>query len=193
MNGSYLGPKLTTKEWCTAALEGSTAVRQNGKLVTYNYAGLGRSMQVNCNRYHKYSQSGRVRFKVASGPYGDGSSSKSKKYILFPYRTIAADRYRFPLGTLLYIPEAKGIKINLKSGKQFTHDGYFLVGDRGGAVAGSHIDFFQGFEPVPGFGKIAKSTSSRKFKAYEVNNERIRRLLERAHMKSSGLLKSGDY
>ncbi|HEX8078530.1 MAG TPA: 3D domain-containing protein, partial [Chthoniobacterales bacterium] len=49
-----------------------------------------------------------------------------------------------PLGTALYIAEARGCKLRLPDGSEATHDGYFFAGDVGGAIKQNHMDFFLG-------------------------------------------------
>lgn len=191
MEGGELGPILNHKEWCMAALEGSVAVRENGKLNVYNFAGFNDELQVDCTKYFKYKKSGRIRFRAANGPYGDGAGGTN--YILFPYRTIAVDNRVIPYGTLIYIPEARGIQVSLKSGKKFTHDGYFFAADKGGAIKGNHIDVFQGVQYIKGFNKFIKSKSSGTFKAYTIRNEKLRRLIELGHYKDSGIIVPGEF
>jgi 3D (Asp-Asp-Asp) domain-containing protein len=191
LEGYELGPKLTHKEWCMSALEGSTAIHFNGKLTVYNYAGFGEELQVDCRKYYKYTKSGKLRFRLANGPYGDGANETS--YILFPYRTIAVDKTLIPYGTLIYIPAARGIQVSLKSGKKFTHDGYFFAADKGGAIKGTHIDVFEGVEKVPAFSKFVKSTPKGTFKAYIVKNDQLREMVEQGHFKESGILVPGEF
>jgi 3D (Asp-Asp-Asp) domain-containing protein len=191
MQGDQLGPVLSHREWCMAALEGSVAVKENGVLNVYNFAGFNDELQVDCTKYFKYKKSGRIRFRTANGPYGDGAGGTS--YILFPYRTIAVDNSQIPYGTLIYIPAARGIKVDLKSGKSFTHDGYFFAADKGGAIKGNHIDVFQGVQYISGFNKFIKSKASGTFKAYTIRNEKIRKLIENAHYKDSGVVVPGEF
>ena len=191
MDGLELGPRLSHREWCISALEGSTAIRYQGELVVYNFAGFGEQLQVDCSKYYKYTKSGKIRFRLAEGPYGDGAGET--RYILFPYRTIAVDPRVIPFGTLIYIPDARGIKVSLKSGKKFTHDGYFFAADKGGAIKGVHIDVFEGVEKVPAFEKFVKSNPKGKFKAFILKNESLRSLVEQAHYKESGILVPGEF
>ena len=65
-------------------------------------------------------------------------------YDLVPYRTIAVDEAQIPIGTVLYIPSARGCLLTLPDGKRVRHDGYFFAGDDGYGVHGNHIDVFIG-------------------------------------------------
>lgn len=192
LDGGELGANLNHKDWCMSALEGSVVVRFGAADQTvYNYAGFGEQLQVDCQKYYPYKKSGKIRFRIANGPYGDGADETD--YILFPYRTIAVDSSFIPFGSLLYIPAARGIKVSLKNGKVFTHDGYFFAADKGGAIKGNHIDVFQGVQIIPEFQKFVKSREDKTFKAYVVKNQKIREALNWAHLKESDVLRPGDF
>lgn len=191
LEGYELGPKLSHKEWCMAALEGSVSIKTTKGVEVYNFAGFGEELQVDCRKYYKYTKSGKIRFRIANGPYGDGAGETS--YILFPYRTIAVDSSVIPFGTLVYIPAARGIEVTLKTGKKFTHDGYFFAADKGGAIKGNHIDVFQGVEKVSGFSKFIKSNPKGTFKAYVVKNNALREMVDYAHLKESGIIVPGEF
>ncbi|NBX18612.1 MAG: hypothetical protein EBR09_14750, partial [Proteobacteria bacterium] len=64
LNEVPLGPKLSHRQWCDSAMEGSVQVLMNGTWKTYNYAGTSSSVQVDCSRYFKHPV-GRTRFKPA--------------------------------------------------------------------------------------------------------------------------------
>ena len=83
----------------------------------------------------------KTKFRKSKTIFGEGINN----YLLAPYRTIATDQTKIPLGTVLYIPEARGNKIQVGD-KTIIHDGYFFVGDRGGAIKDNHIDFAGGIE-----------------------------------------------
>jgi len=59
---------------------------------------------------------------------------------LVPYRTIAVDRTRIPLGTLVYIDETFGKR--LPDGEY--HDGLWRAEDVGGAIKEARVDLFTG-------------------------------------------------
>ena len=70
---------------------------------------------------------------------------KVYKGCLIPYHTIAADLTVYPVGTIIHIPRAEGLK--LPNGK--IHNGYFIVRDTGGAFRGvgpKRVDLFVGAE-----------------------------------------------
>jgi 3D (Asp-Asp-Asp) domain-containing protein len=75
---------------------------------------------------------------VRDAPYGIGEDG----YRLIPFRTIAVDPKVIKLGTVLYIPALKGIR--LPSGE--VHDGFVFAHDTGQGIDGNRIDVFVGFE-----------------------------------------------
>lgn len=75
---------------------------------------------------------------VKNGQYGLGESG----YKLIPYRTIAVDPQKIPLGTVLYIPALVGLR--LPSGE--VHDGFCFAHDTGQGILGDRIDIFVGYE-----------------------------------------------
>ncbi|MEP5624154.1 MAG: 3D domain-containing protein [Hyphomicrobiales bacterium] len=135
-----IGPSLTPRKWCLAAIEGS--VRVSGKV--YNYAGTKDPRQADCS----HDPSERVRWTKTNRPYGVGSKSNP----LIPFKSLACD-----LGTVanskpwvdggyakfgqrIYIPAAKDVI--LPDGTK--HDGIFTCDDIGGKITGNHIDVFIG-------------------------------------------------
>lgn len=175
--GVNLGPTLSQRQWCNAAMEGSVVVISAGVPTTYNYASTSSTNQVDCTVYYpKYSATGRVRFKVANGPFGDGVNG----YKLVPFRTIAVDKSLIPIGTILYIPAARGVSVVLPDGSVAKHDGYFLAGDVGGAIIGDHIDVFIATNTKSPFSFI-KSSPTSKFEAYKVTDTKIIESLKLIH------------
>jgi len=61
-----------------------------------------------------------------------------------PYRTIAVDRSLIPIGSVVFIPSARGSTLHLPDGSVAYHDGFFIAGDTGGRIRGAHIDVFCG-------------------------------------------------
>lgn len=156
MNGSELGPRLSKLQWCQAAMEGSVQIFYQGSWRTYNYAGTGGSVQVDCSEYYDHPV-GRTRFTIARGPFGDGV----RNYILVPFRTIAVDPAVFPYGTVLYIDSARGLPFTLNDGTEYIHDGYFFAGDTGGLIHDNHIDVFIGNALRSPFPWITSNSKSR--------------------------------
>jgi len=175
--GNSLGVALSERDWCAAALEGSVQIANGQSLLgVYNFAGRGDTDQVNCLPYYptlkNISATNRVRFKPSNTPYGEGSNGNQ----LVPYRTIAVDRTLIPIGSVVYIPAARGVSVTLPSGDRAVHDGYFYAGDVGSAIKGNHIDVFLGIakqNPFP----FVKSTASATFNAYIVNAPSLKAML----------------
>jgi len=164
-----LGPRLSLKDWCNSALEGSVRiVGKDGEARTYNYAGVTSDNTVDCKKVFKFDVS-RTKFREAHGPYGDGLDN----IILAPYRTLATDLGRIATGTVLYIPAARGAKITLPSGRVITHDGYFFAGDKGGAIKDNHVDVFIGTHTSAPFFPWVKSNAEKTFEAYIVTDKKI--------------------
>ena len=75
---------------------------------------------------------------VKQAPYGIGEDGRK----LIPFLSIAVDPKVIKIGSVLYIPALKGIR--LPSGK--THDGFVFADDTGQGIDGRRIDVFVGFE-----------------------------------------------
>lgn len=175
MKSQELGPRLSQREWCDSAMEGSVRVSfDSGEVHVYNYAGVTGDKAVDCKKYFKHDVS-RTKFRMANGPWGDGVD----EFILSPTRTVATDPKVIPHGTVLYIPAARGAEVVMPNGRKIIHDGYFFAGDKGGAIKGNHIDVYIGtFKKAPFFPWI-KSKESGVFEAYRVNDQSvIDRLME---------------
>ena len=174
---------LSHRDWCYAALQGTVQVedRQGGRQ-TYNFAGRGATLQLDCSGYFKslspatLQKTGRVRFSPARGVHGDGAGG----YRLVPYRTIAVDRNRIPLGSTVYIPAARGQRIVTPTGETFLHDGYFFAADVGSAIKGNHIDVFIGSSKRNPFPFIT-SKASGVFQAFIVRDPQVTQTLNAMH------------
>ena len=123
---------------------------------------------VDCKKIFKPDVS-KSKFRQAVGPYGDGLD----QYILSPYRTIATDQTKLPIGTVIYIPAARGAQIKLASGRIIIHDGYFFSGDKGGAIKDNHIDVFIGTDSSANYFPWIKSNAGKTFEAYIVTDKTI--------------------
>jgi len=183
--GRSLGVELSDRDWCDAALQGSVQIADGANVVgTFNYAGRGGQMQVDCSRYFPrlstVAATSRSRFKRSDTPFGEGVSG----YQLVPYRTVAVDREMIPIGSVLYIPAARGVTVTLPDGQQVVHDGYFYAADVGGAIGGNHIDVFLGPTRDNPF-QFVQSTASATFQAYLVTDSQIQNQLASLHRASS--------
>jgi 3D (Asp-Asp-Asp) domain-containing protein len=174
VNGNSLGVKLSNKNWCIAAVEGSFVVSTSRGKQTFNFAGKGVSEQIDCRPFFPnlptVGDTGKSRFRLAKGKYGDGVNNLK----LVPFRSIAVDKTKIPIGTVIYIPAARGISLVLPDGENVIHDGYFIKND--------HIDVFIGVlknTPFP----FVTSDASGKFEAFIVSNSLIANDLEKNHKK----------
>jgi 3D (Asp-Asp-Asp) domain-containing protein len=181
--GQPLGPTLSQEDWCYAALEGTVQVlAAGGWNALYTFAGRGDSPQVNCSPYFDslststLDRVNRVRFAPTRASYGQGTDG----YRLVPYRTIAVDRTQIPLGSVIYIPEARGKAITLPSGDHVVHDGFFFAADVGSNIQGNHIDVFIGTSQQNPFPFIS-SRSSGTFRAFLIQDANISQALLALH------------
>jgi 3D (Asp-Asp-Asp) domain-containing protein len=165
-HGTELGPAVSQKDWCFAALEGTVRVGEK----TYNFATNASVRQVDCHQFFG-PEVGFSRFVIAQGPFGDGVNG----FRLVPFRTIATDPHFLALGTVIYVPGARGYR--MPDGQ--LHDGYFFAGDAGGVIKSNHVDFFCGDHPVAL--PFALSTSRPRFSAYIVRNTDIVAALKAEH------------
>jgi 3D (Asp-Asp-Asp) domain-containing protein len=173
-----LGVGLSRGDFCTAALQGTVEVSG----VLYSVAGKSTESLVDC-ALPEFScprcaafDLGQNRFvKLAST---DGLGAKS--YGLVPYRTIAVRSGGMKLGTVLYIPAARGLK--MPNGQK--HDGYFFVADIG-AMESNQIDLYTGTKPL--HWKILGSGTrhSRSVAAYVVTDPAVVKPLKAAHTASA--------
>lgn len=176
-DGNALGPKLSTRGFCDAGMEGTVQVLFQGRWRTYNYAGTGSNVQVDCSaRYPRHPATGRSRFRVSSKPFGEGSTGAR----LIPFRSIAVDPRFIPYGSLLYIPSARGVEISGPDGEKLKHDGYFFAADTGGAIRGSHIDVFFGPSSENVFRFIGSARSST-FEAFLIEDAELNALMSVVH------------
>lgn len=184
-SGKALTGNLSPKDWCLGAIEGTIQVASAGTLKTINYAGAGSKVQVDCAATLKIdpkkkpwiSVVGKSFFSAAKGPFGDGVAG----FILVPYRTIAVDPARFPFGTALYIPKARGVEITVAPGVTVQHDGYFFAADTGGAIKGQHIDVFCGASAANCFPSFISSDENMGFKASIVTDPSLLSRLKNMH------------
>ena len=146
---------LTRQQWCDVALQGSASlVDRSGQATAYVYLDSQGPEQASCDaqlgdlsdRIKRATR--RIRFRAVAHPYGCGVAD----YPLIPFRTVAVDRDTIPYGTVLYVPAFRGQAFTLDE-ERYVHDGYVYAADKGGAIQGTHMDFFTGHQresPFPG-------------------------------------------
>lgn len=179
IDGKELGPKLSLQEWCKSALEGSIRITFKDKPArTYNYDVSNDLFPNDCSAFYPFNL-GKTKFKLANGTYGDGV----KNFILRPYRTIATDPTVIPIGTIVYIPEARGALIAVSKNETIIHDGYFFAGDMGGAIKGGHIDVFIGTSDDSGFFPWITHSSATLFRAFIVKDPNIIEKMTTLHLR----------
>jgi 3D (Asp-Asp-Asp) domain-containing protein len=176
--GDPLGVKLSRQDFCKAALQGTVEV--SGTL--YSVAGKGKKSLVNC-ALPKYACPRCAAYNLGQNRFvklmsADGLGAKT--YGLIPYRTIAVKQDRFKLGTVLYIPAARGLK--LPNGKK--HDGYFFAADIG-AMHNSQIDLYSGRKMLSWKILGSGTRRSKSVTAYVVTDPEIIGPLKRAHHASA--------
>ena len=173
-----LGVSLSRDDFCAAALQGTVEISG----VLYSVAGKGRRSLVNCAmpqfacpRCAAYNL-GQNRFVKLMSADGLGA----KTYGLVPYRTIAVKSGIMKLGTVLYIPSARGLK--LPNGKK--HDGYFFVADIG-AMQSSQIDLYTGLKPLKWKILGSGTKRSKSVTAYVITDPAVVKPLRAAHVASA--------
>jgi 3D (Asp-Asp-Asp) domain-containing protein len=186
MSGEPLSRPIEESAFCRGALGGSIRITESsGRARTYNFAGIGPELQADCGRYVTkktgpwVEKIGRSRFKAAKGSLGDGAAG----YALVPLRTIAVDKARIPFESVLYIPEARGVRVRLPDGRAIVHDGYFFAADTGGAIKGSQIDIFTGLVARNPFPALIRSSAKKRFDAYVIEDPAIREHIISLHQR----------
>ena len=168
-----LGPRLAQDDFCSAAVE--CAVRVGGKL--YIYHSLGKTKQTDCSRQWKnMPHAPYARFQPSKSRYGEGSDN----YQIAPYRSLAVDINAIPIGSVLYVPAARGVRLTLPDGTKAVHDGYFFAADEGFGINENHIDVFIGTSDKNPF-DFVKSERVGTFTAYRVKDRAIVRRLRNLH------------
>lgn len=144
LRGAPLGPMLDARDFCRAAIEGTAQiVRRRGGRRLYAFAGLGDEPQTDCTPFYKsHPAAGRARFRRVLR----ASTMVGHHTTVVPYRTLAVDPSVIPLGTVVYIPAARGTVVTLEDGTSRIHDGYFYALDTGGGIEGNQIDVFLGVD-----------------------------------------------
>lgn len=178
MDGNELGPKLSLNNWCHSALEGSVRINfSDGLNKVYNYMSNSDHFPVDCSSIIPMDVS-KTKFKLSNSKFGEGNS----RFILVPFRSIASDQSKYPAGTVLYIPKARGNKITIGN-ETIIHDGYFFVADRGGAIKDNHIDVFTGILRYSKYFNWLKSNDQETFEAFVVKDAEIINQLTKLHLR----------
>lgn len=167
--GKYIA--TVCKRFAMALLmEGSGILRDRGQgEIALNYGGrIG-----NKTRYYRLN-----RCKWGEGP---------RHLCLLPYHTIAADNRIHKVNEIIYLPEAKGIRLPDGS----IHEGFFIVRDTGGAFKGigaQRIDLFVGTDPdYDNAFKRAGFHHKRPMDAVKIQGDSAERIRERLRAKFGNL------
>ncbi len=116
-----------SKRFARDLLMQGSGMLYNKQLV--QYAGrCGRQSRLRCMRVTVLN---RRRFPMSKGAMGRA---------LIPFRSLAVDTRKIPLGSRVYIPQLG----KLLSRRGYRHDGCFVAHDRGGRIQGNRIDLFVG-------------------------------------------------
>jgi 3D (Asp-Asp-Asp) domain-containing protein len=115
----------------TRAFAGQLALQGTGKLKD------GRTLNVWGNCGCGYSPC----FKMTETKWGTAGTGRG----LQPFRTVAVDRNRIKLGSLLYVPQLEGKTMPGRAPwGGFVHDGCVVADDTGGGIKGNQLDLFVG-------------------------------------------------
>jgi 3D (Asp-Asp-Asp) domain-containing protein len=170
--GVAISPPLKRVDWCAAALQGSVTVKSKSKTSAYVFVDDDGPEQADCDDQLGNLSDGvkratrRARFMPVSHPFGCGV----RDIPLLPFRTAAVDPGVIPIGSVLYVPELRGIAFQF-DGETYVHDGYLYAGDRGGAIHGRHVDVFMSTDDAGPFESLFASTSSHTFSAFIVSDD----------------------
>lgn len=182
-SGQPISGPLSPFDWCKGAIEGTLRIRAaDGSTKTYNHLDKKGPIQVDCQAVLKSAnpkliESAKSRYTLARGRFGDGV----KGYQLIPYRSIAVDPQRIPIGSVIFIPGIRGQSFKLPNGVTTAHDGYFFAADIGSMIGDNHIDIFTGGEQANPFPKTIRSDKMGTFRAFIVNDSTIRSDFEKLH------------
>jgi 3D (Asp-Asp-Asp) domain-containing protein len=174
-NGKPISPPLSKADWCDAAMQGSIWIDTPGagpgaERTAYMYVDANGPEQINCDAHFGVLSDGiksatrRARFVAFHHPRG----CDVRPIPLMAFRTIAVDPKRFKMGTVLYVPALRGLGFWME-GELYAHDGYVVASDRGGAIAGNHVDMFVDNANAAPFPDVVASRASRTFEAYVVD------------------------
>lgn len=183
-NGKAISPPLAQQDWCDAAMQGSVWVDTGeGERTAYMYVDSRGPEQMTCDKYFGdlsvriKSATKRARFVAFHHP----QACDVRPIPLMAFRTVAVDPTRIKMGTVLFIPELRGLGF-WNAGELFAHDGYVVASDRGGAIQDNHIDMFVDDAAGSPFPDLVRSNPRGTFKAYLVDkNSAAAQALQSAH------------
>ncbi|MBI2372729.1 MAG: hypothetical protein HYV07_01890 [Deltaproteobacteria bacterium] len=164
-SGAPLGPSISNRDFCHAALEGTVRVK-SGRRPTFQlfgFAGTATTSQVDCAPFYPHHPTlGRARFRRVARASGSMAP-------VLAFRSIAVDPSQIPLGSAVYVPAARGARLGVFEGREVVHDGWFLATDVGGDVRGRTIDFFIGTARKNPF-SFARGRRGQSFDVYVVSD-----------------------
>ncbi|MGZ3693209.1 MAG: 3D domain-containing protein [Bdellovibrionota bacterium] len=131
---NYPGPKDTTIMVAGNPVKVTAGFAKVLKLEGAGVLDDGRMVNVSGSSY--------MFVRIIDAPYGLGSYKRTP---LEPFRSIAVDPKVIPLGSTVYIYEARGMALPPGAdGTPVFHDGYFRAIDIGSMINGTHIDVYSG-------------------------------------------------
>lgn len=131
---NYPGPKDTNLQVGDVTVKVTAAFAKVLRLEGSGVLSDGRLVNSGGGRY--------IFVPVIKAPYGLGSYKRTP---LVPFRSIAVDPKEIPLGSTVFIYEARGMPLPpAPDGTPLFHDGYFRAVDVGHAILGTHIDVYSG-------------------------------------------------
>jgi 3D (Asp-Asp-Asp) domain-containing protein len=170
LDGEPISLPIAARDWCDAATQGSVWVKgPDGERQAYVFIDDDGPEQMDCDARLGDLSDGiktatrRARFAEFHHPRG----CDVRRFPLMPYRTIAVDPKRIPMGSVVYAPDLRGETFWLE-GRLFTHDGYLFASDRGGAIKGNHIDVFLADVARTPLPKVIGSSARHTFQAFLV-------------------------
>ena len=169
-NGKPISPALSVHDWCDAAMQGSIRIANPGGDQTgYMFVDADGPEQLNCDSHFGELSEGvkaatrHARFVAFHHP----RACDVRAIPLMAFRTIAVDPDHIPMGTVLYVPSLRGQGFWME-GQLYTHDGYVVASDRGGAIRDNHIDMFVSDAASAPFPEVVSSSARDTFKAFVV-------------------------
>lgn len=171
------GIKFELQKYCEIVKSKLFFVNNVNNGETYVFDGESELNYVDCSSYFPNNpEIGKYKFKKLSGVYGIGENN----YYLIPFRTIGVDINKIPLGSVIYIPQAKGITFITDTGETKVHDGYFFAGYKKDTLIDNHIEFFIGENTNDVF-SFVKNHEWGLFDVYSVDDLNIKNQLIKAH------------